>query len=266
MKQVIFTADDFGLCDEVNAAVEDAHRNGILSAASLMVAAPAAADAVARAKTLPNLRVGLHLTLVDGKPLLSPAEIPALVDEHGMFSADLARAGVRWFFLPAARRELKKEIRAQFEAYRATGLALDHVNAHNHMHLHPTVLSMILELADEFGVRAVRLPAEPPQPGLALWLALMRARLKRANLKLNDVVVGLRHTGHMTEARVLEGLESLQDGISEFYFHPATALTRDLEQNAPGYNRLGELKALKSPAVAARLKVLSLSPIGFSDL
>jgi len=231
-----------------------------------MVAAPAAADAVARAKALPTLRVGLHLTLVDGKPLLPPSEIPTLVDERGMFSPDLARAGVRWFFMPSARRELRREIRAQFEAYRATGLALDHVNAHNHMHLHPTVLSMILEVAREFGVTAVRLPAEPPQPRLALWLALMRARLRRANLKTNDVVVGLRHTGHMTEARVLEGLDNLQDGVSEFYFHPATALTRALEDNAPGYDRLGELRALKSPAVAARLKDLNVVPTGFSDL
>jgi len=268
MKHVIFTADDFGLCAEVNAAVEKGHSHGVLSAASLMVAAPAAADAVERARQLPKLKVGLHLTLVDGKPLLPPTEIPALVDASGNFSTDLVGAGIKWFFSPTARRDLKKEIRAQFEAFRATGLALDHVNAHNHMHLHPTVLTIMLDLLREFGWQSagVRVPREPPQPGLALWLWLMRRRLKNAGLRINDVLVGLRDTGYLTEDRVLSALDKLQDGVSEFYFHPATAATVLLEANAPGYNRLGELHALTSRPVAQRLQALGVMPKGFSDL
>ena len=266
MKQVIFTADDFGLCAEVNEAIEKGHSGGVLSAASLMVAAPAAADAVARAKRLPRLKVGLHLTLVDGMPLLPAAEIPALVDARGAFSKNLAASGVRWFFSPAARRDLRREIRAQFEAFRATGLTLDHVNAHNHMHLHPTVLGFILDLAREFKVPAVRIPAEPPQPFLGLWIWLMRRRIARAGLRANDVLVGLRDSGHLTEARVLSALDKLHDGISEFYFHPATVATSSLEAAAPGYNRLGELHALTSRPVANRLAALNLHPIGFSDI
>jgi hopanoid biosynthesis associated protein HpnK len=266
MKQVIFTADDFGLAIEVNEAIERAHRDGVLSAASLMVGAPAAIDAIARARRMPKLRVGLHLTLVDGKPLLPPSEIPTLVDEKGAFPSDLISAGVRWFFLPAARRDLRKEIAAQLAAFGATGLPLDHVNAHNHMHLHPTVLGIIIALAREYDVTAVRLPAEPPQPALALWLALMRTRLKRAGLKHNDVLVGLRDSGHLTEARVLTALDRLQDGVSEFYFHPATAATPTLQAAAAGYDRTGELHALTSRPVALRLDALGLVPCGFRDL
>jgi chitin disaccharide deacetylase len=266
MKQIIFTADDFGLCTEVNEAVERAHTHGVLSAASLMVAAPSTADAVARARLLPRLKVGLHLTLVDGKPLLPADDIPTLVNAQGSFSSDLFAAGVRWFFSAAARRDLAKEIDAQFQAFRATGLTLDHVNAHNHMHLHPTVLGMILARARDFGVTAVRLPAEPPQPGLAPWLWLMRRRIRHAGLASNDVLVGLRHSGHMTEARVLAALDRLQDGINEFYFHPATATTPALETAAPGYNRMGELQALTSRPVAQRLEALGLIPVGFGDL
>jgi hopanoid biosynthesis associated protein HpnK len=266
MKRVIFTADDFGLCSEVNEAVEEGHTRGVLSAASLMVAAPAAQDAVARAKHLPRLKVGLHLTLVDGRPLLPPADIPALVDSGGAFSADLVGAGIKWFFSPAARRDLRKEIRAQFEAFRATGLKLDHVNAHNHMHLHPTVLKMVLDLAQEFGVPAIRLPSEPPQPGLAPWLWLMRKRIRAAGLRTNDRVVGYHLTGHLTEDRVLSALDKLEDGVSEFYFHPAMRSTPALEAAAPGYNRIGELKALTSRPVAGRLVALGLNTMGFSDL
>src|SRR4051794_31851478 len=126
MRNVVVTADDFGLSTAVNEAVERAHCEGILGAASLMVAAEAAGDAVARARRLPRLRVGLHLVLVDGAPALPTHEIPHLLDAAGALPRDLARAGVKWFFSPPARAELRREIRAQFEAFAATGLKLDH--------------------------------------------------------------------------------------------------------------------------------------------
>ena len=266
MKQVIFTADDFGLCTEVNEAVELSHREGVLSAASLMVAAPAASDAVERARQMPRLRVGLHLTLVDGRPVLSPQEIPALVDGSGALSTNLVAAGVQWFFSPAARAQLRREIRAQFEAFRATGLALDHVNAHNHIHLHPTVLGMVIDIASDFGKPAIRVPLERPTGVLAPWLWLMRRRVRASGLRHNDALVGLRATGHLTIGPVLAALDSLGEGITEFYFHPASRTTAALDQAAPGYDRAGELAALMSPDVAQKLVSLGLKPLGFSNL
>ena len=162
MKRVVFSADDFGLSIGVNEAVEQAHRDGILDQASLMVAGPAAADAVRRARAMPSLRVGLHLVVIEGPAALSPSEIPALVDGSGQFPADQARLGFRYFFRPEVRRQLAHEIRAQFSAFAATGLELDHANAHKHMHLHPTVGRMMIEIGQEFGLRSVRVPAEPP--------------------------------------------------------------------------------------------------------
>ncbi|HEY4126368.1 MAG TPA: ChbG/HpnK family deacetylase, partial [Rhizomicrobium sp.] len=135
MKRLVVTADDFGAAREVNEAVEIAHVRGILSATSLMVAAPAACEAVKLAKRLPSLRVGLHVVLVEGRPILPPAQIPDLVDVNGFFRADMAVNGARIFFLPRVSRQLEHEIEAQFEAFCATGLPLDHVNAHKHFHL-----------------------------------------------------------------------------------------------------------------------------------
>src|SRR5262249_25034335 len=99
VKQLVITADDFGAAPEVNEAVEIAHRDGILTATSLMVSAPAADDAVARARRLPFLRVGLHLVLVEGRPALPASEIPDLVAGDGTFRTDMARAGAAMFFL-----------------------------------------------------------------------------------------------------------------------------------------------------------------------
>ena len=188
MKRLIVTGDDFGLSLPVNAAIEMAHQNGILTTASLMVGGAAAADAVGRARHLQGLRVGLHMTLVCGRPVLPAAEVPGLADAHGNLPSDLFQAGVRFFFRPAVRRQLEAEIRAQFSAFRATGLHLDHVNAHNHMHLHPTVCTLILKVGREYGMSAVRVPYEPLLPcwrssregsvrRLGSWVELQRQRI-----------------------------------------------------------------------------------------
>jgi len=264
--QIIFTADDFGLCHEVNEAVEHAHLAGVLSAASIMMGAPAVEDAVARAHRLPNLKIGLHLTLVEGRPVLPPAQLPALVKADGTFHDNLAEAGVRWFFIPGARAQLAAEIRAQFEAFRRAGLTCDHVNAHNHMHLHPTVLSLVMDLAAEFDIPAVRLPYESPAGLLAPWIALMRSRLARRGLRYNDRVVGLHATGHVTEDAILRALNPPQPGVTEFYFHPAVRSTPALEATTPGYDRTGELAALTSKDVRDRLAALGLTPTCFRDI
>lgn len=153
---LVINADDFGRSSEVNAAVIRAHEEGVLTSASLMVSAEAAAQAVALAKAHPTLAVGLHLVLARGRPALPPAEIPHLVDRDGRFRASVLSAGLRYSFSGGARSELRRELRAQFDLFRATGLELSHVDSHHHMHLHPRVLGALLPLAREYGAHAVR--------------------------------------------------------------------------------------------------------------
>ena len=282
LKQVIFTADDFGLSPAVNLAVERAHREGVLNTTSLMVGASAAADAVARARRNPGLRVGLHLVVVDGRPVLPATALPALVDVDGRFGCDLLRAGLRYFFLPAARRQLAREIRAQFEAFRATGLELDHVDSHHHLHLHPTILGLLLEIGRDYGLRAVRVPAEPAllglldgEPGatgrrltnlfLLPWTQLIRRRLRARRLATTDCVVGLHDTGRMNADRLQEVLRRCPDGSVEIFLHPAVA-------DAQGPWPLSvaasaeELAALLSPAVSHELAACGIRRVSFSEL
>jgi chitin disaccharide deacetylase len=264
---LILSADDFGLSREVNEAVERAHRDGVLGAASLMVAALATSDAVERAHTLPTLRVGLHVVLVNGRPLLPPEQVPDLVDRDGAFLTDLGRAGVRFFFRPGARRQLEAEIRSQFEAFARTGLALDHVNAQNHMHVHPTVLGIILKVGRAYGMRAVRIPREPGDAAfLTPWLALMRARLHGAGMMTNDNVLGIRYTGHMTKDRVLAMLRELPPGVSEMYFHPATGPWRGIDPQIAEYDFAGELDALTSREVRDTLASSNVRLSSYSQL
>ncbi len=261
---MIISADDFGLSVSVNEAVEEAHRNGILSTTSLMVDGPAAADAVARARRLPGLRVGLHLVVIEGRATLPQPLIPALVGSDGQFPSDQAKLGVRYYFSPTARRQLRAEIKAQFAAFAATGLRLDHANAHKHMHLHPTVGRLLIEEGLQYGLPALRVPAEPPaimaalgvRPSLAdqtlfQWTRVLRAQASRAGLLTNDYVFGLGWTGHMTSDRLLRLAAVLPPGLSELYFHPATTADATLSALMPEYEHAAELATLLDPTVAA---------------
>lgn len=247
----------------MNEAVEQASRGGILTCASLMMGAAATEDAVARARRLPGLKVGLHLVLVEGRPVSPPGTVPDLVDDNGMFRRGMAPAGVRFFFSPGVRRQLAAEIRAQFEAFSRTGLPLDHVNTHKHFHIHPTVAEMILRIGREFGLRALRVPSEPvdvlrratPEgprisaPLYTPWIRLLAHRLRRGGVALNDHLFGLAWTGAMTEDRLLRLLAALPPGVSEIYAHPAVRRTELLTRAMPNYRPTDELAALMSAAV-----------------
>lgn len=277
MKRLVVTADDFGLSIEVNEAVEQAHREGILTAASLMVSGPAAADAVARAERMPSLRVGLHLVLVEAWPTLPADQLPDLTDGDGLMRADMARLGLDLARKPAARRQLAAEIAAQFAAYRATGLALDHVNAHKHFHVHPLIAGAVLRIGRGYGLRAIRVPREPrdllrraelgarPRPALdiAPWAALLAVRARQAGLLIPDRTLGLAWSGAMTPPRVAALLAHLPDGLTELYTHPATA--GGFPGAAPGYRYAEERDALVAPASRAAAQASAATRGGFSD-
>lgn len=276
LKRLIVTADDFGAATQVNEAVERAHRDGILSAASLMVSGAAAGDAVARARNLPTLRVGLHLVLVEGRPVLPASSVPDLVDASGNFRTDMARAGAAMFFFPKVRRQLAAEIDAQFAAFAATGLPLDHVNAHKHFHLHPTIADLIVKAAAVYGVKGARVPLEPQgvlgrieahkASGVVALTApfarRLRSRFRRAGIAAPDSVFGLAWSGAMTPDRLAGLIEHLPDGLSEIYMHPATG---NYPGCAPGYQYSRELTALTDPRMPGLLKAKGVQMGGFGD-
>src|ERR1041385_7695696 len=169
VRRLIINADDFGRSRSINQAVIRAHREGVLTTASLMVNEPDCAEAVALAKENPKLGVGLHLTLLCGRSALPPESIPGLVNARGEFGDSPVSVGMKYFFRRDLRGQLRAEIHEQFARFRATGLPLDHVNGHLHLHLHPTVFRILMDEALALGIQRLRLTYDP------FWLNLRLA-------------------------------------------------------------------------------------------
>jgi hopanoid biosynthesis associated protein HpnK len=276
---LIITADDFGLHEAVNEAVEHANRSGVLTAASLMMGAPATGDAIRRARKLPRLRTGLHLVLADGMAMLAHEQIPGIADVGGFMDDRMFLRGLRYFTLPSVRRQLEAEMRAQFAAFARTGLRLDHVNMHKHFHLHPTLLAMTLRIGREYGVTAVRVPDEPfwfasrdgawlpAAAALAVlpWITLMKLRLRAAGVFHNDCIFGVAASGAMNEERLLDVLARLPAGVTEIYLHPATAQSEPLTPSMSAYAHADELAALLSPRSREAIRAADVMLGGYDD-
>jgi hopanoid biosynthesis associated protein HpnK len=257
VRNLVVTGDDFGSSADVNGAIVGAHRLGVLTAASLMVTGAAAEEAVALARENPTLAVGLHLVLVDGRAALPMGQIPNLVGPGGLFPRSPLRAGLRYRFSRAARSELRLEIREQLEGFRRTGLRLDHLDGHHHLHLHPVVIDVLLELSREFEIPTIRLPSEELGTAFALdrhnrirnavWSPIFRALRRRAAVRLASAGIGFAHrvyglfaTGAVDEAYLLRLLPRMRGTRVELYAHPSLA-------EADGGR--AELDALLSPRV-----------------
>ena len=281
-RALIVTADDFGLSLAVNEAVEEAHRKGVLTSASLMVTGEAAADAVRRARKMPKLGVGLHLALLDAPSALKAAEIPDLLEPgHDYLGSRPALTGTQIALVKSVREQARAEMHAQFALFRKTGLELDRVDGHWHFHMHPTVVGILIrDLAGPFGIKAARVPAEPAGPssraagtgslkrwGTAiangpLWAAL-KSRLRKAGIGSNDWFFGLNDTGAVVRERMLGFLAELPPGVTEIGLHPATTPLEGPFAPPAHYRPTEELAGLTDPDVIEACRQVRLGR--FSD-
>jgi hopanoid biosynthesis associated protein HpnK len=266
---LIINGDDFGYSEAVNRAIIQAHCEGVLTSASLMVNERAAEHAVRLARATPSLAVGLHLVLVLGRAALPHDGIPHITDPQGNFTNSSFRAGIQYYFSPTARRELRREMRAQFDRFVATGLPFSHVDGHTHLHQHPVVFDELINLCEEFDVRRVRVVKGEMRLSLRLdrrnlpiklvWGTIFNLlgrwcekRLQARGFVQPQKVYGLLQSGDMNESYLVGLLERIDVVSSEIYSHP---LAFDADETAKRENPGGarELEALLSPRVRAAI-------------
>ncbi len=270
-RRLIVNADDFGRSRSINEAVIRAHREGILTTASLMVNEASCAEAVTLAKENPKLGVGLHLTLLMGHAALPPEKISGLVNAQGEFGNSPVGVGFRYFFQRRLREQLRAEIHAQFKSFRATGLTLDHVNGHLHIHLHPVVFKILMEDAEVLGIRHMRLTRDcfdrSRRMASGRWFyrashALIYDRLsaraleplRQRGIQHAQITFGLLQDSRVDEDYILKLLPEIPPGDSELYSHPSMDRFKH------------EFDALISPRVKAEITRRGIKLIRYQDL
>ena len=279
--RLIINADDFGMSNEVNEAVIRAYRDGVLTTTSLMVTGEAFDQAVRLAKKNPGLGVGIHLVTVVGRSVLPMPEIPSLVDQDRNFSNNPTAAGLKYFFSPQARAELRRELAAQFAKFHSTGLPLSHIDGHLHLHVHPVIFNAALELGEKYGCRRMRVPQEELRlaigfdpanqaqkrvhaalfGGLARW---MKHKLRARGFTFAEQVYGNLQSGRMNERYFLYTLDHLTAETNELYFHPA--LYRDDKLTDDQRQGTIELEALTSATVKRRISELGIKLINYGEI
>ena len=279
MKRLIVNADDFGRHELINRAVERAFNAGCLRSATVMTGGIAFDDAIKLAKKIPDLGVGLHLTLANGNPILPPQEIPSLITAQGIFHADYVTFLKRYLRGKISLAEVRSELAAQFEKFSRTGLTLTHVDSHQHLHHVPGIVEIVLELASAAGVGAMRIAGAKIFDGELDSVGKFVGRLGLGSLakfaahcahKKNFVTpehfAGIVAGESVNENFLLKLIENLQDGTTEVMLHPGTdnKILRDFCNWEHDFEL--ELAAVTSPNVLAALDERNILAVNFAAL
>jgi chitin disaccharide deacetylase len=280
MKQLIITSDDFGLSSGVNLAVEKAWQHGILTCASIMPGGSAFKEAVQIAHRNPGLQVGLHLTLVQGSSVLLQGDLPGLIDWKRRFTDNPVAAGMSYYFNKKLHQPLKKEIEAQIKKVIDSGIKLTHIDGHLNIHQHPTVFAILAELMPRYGITSFRLSRERLEHNLQFDKERVfgkrvesfifgrlsencRPVLDKLGISYAGEVKGVLNSGRMTSEYILNILDGLQDGLTEFYFHPGILPDKEISRRMPDYRHEEELKALTDNSVREKISRLQIELVNY---
>jgi len=270
VKNLIVNADDFGWTEGVNRGILEAHRNGIVTSASLLANGTGFASAVELARRA-ELGVGVHLNLSDGPPVAGPGSVPALVNGAGEMDAPPERLLLRIMARSLPVKEVEKEWDAQIRRVRDAGIAPTHLDAHKHVHMLPGLFPIALRLAKRHGIGAIRISHEASKlraalsargasgtvlkqgvqaRGLKILGRDARELAERAGISTADYFCGIAQTGELTKEGVARLLRSLPEGTTELMCHPGFA--NGTLRNTPTRlqsSREEEVKILSDPEI-----------------
>lgn len=281
MKQLIVNADDFGRHPLINQAVAEAVDTGGLLSASLMAGEAYFADAVTIAQEHPRLGVGVHLTLVDGRPVLPPEKIPSLVTDAGAFLPDHGVFVKSYLQGKIDKQDIRRELSAQMDKVLKAGITPTHVDSHQHMHMLPGIFALVLEMAAMRGIKKVRISrgiyGNPLVPwpgmgdlvgkfGLEMLAVMARLRAKKRGFACPGDFVGQVAGGAVTADFILALAAKFPEGAVEVMLHPG--LNNEILSAFSGWQHdyEGEWQAVCSSAVQRRLAEQGIKLGSFRDL
>ena len=282
MKYLIINADDFGLHKYINKGIIKGFQEGCITSTSLMCSAPAFDDAVKLAKSNPTLGIGIHLTLVGGvKPLLAPEKVSSLLDNNGFFPLDYLQFIKKFVAGKVCKEEIKDELSAQIEKGLSTGLKITHFDSHQHLHVLPGLIDIVIELCKKYDIDRVRVPAESitwtggynadwgrliGRLGLTLCSELARIKLKKAGILFPNHFFGMLAGGNLNTCLVETIIENLPDGYTEIMTHPGMHDGELSNLYTWGYHWEDELAAFVALQTIEKIKSKRISLINFGGL
>lgn len=279
LNYIIVNADDFGRHEDINAAVEQGLLQGCLRSATVMPGGRAFEGAVSLARRYEELGLGVHFTLVDGRPILPAAEIPSLVTEQGCFYPDHNAFLKQYLRGNINFDEVRRELSAQLRKVENTGVPISHVDSHQHMHTLPGIIDIVIDLTKQAGIRALRTPCTPifagnfgglgqliGRLGLGTLARMAKYKAKKQGLVTPEHFAGIVAGEAVSEAELLHVIRTMRDGTTEVMMHPG--IHNGVLQQDSGWQHdfEEELRAITSPKVKQALAEANAVPVNFRHL
>jgi hopanoid biosynthesis associated protein HpnK len=273
---LVANADDFGLSSGINRGIESAYLEGILRSASLMPNGVAFADAVKIARENPGLGVGVHVSLV-GEHCVAPAgQLRGLAAEDGSLPRSYGVFIKAFLLRRFGIAEVRAEIEAQVTRVLAAGITPTHIDFHQHLHMLPRIFEIVIAVAQEMGIKTVRIPLDksarssfPARRAQIRILSLLCKHnvkmLASTGIRFANHFHGLGNSGHMNEARLLAMLDCLKPGVNEIMMHPGLGDSETAARYDWDYRWDDEYAALIAPRVRNHVNERELRLANFAD-
>jgi len=281
MKYLIINADDFGLHETVNLGIIHGFTTGFITSTTMMASGKAFEHAVTLASSNPQLGIGVHLTLVGEKSVCEPDKVKSLLDIEGCLAPAYPQFLLRYLLGQIRLSDIRRELTAQVQKVVDSGIHITHLDSHQHMHIVPGIINITIDIAKEFGIKAVRIPAEPylflggypystmrviARAGLTCLAKFAGRKIRKYELVMPQHFFGMLAGGNMREEFLLNIIDALPDGISEIMMHPGTN-NEVLNKSYPwNYHGQEELAAVTSEKLRCRLADRKITLLSFKDL
>lgn len=280
-KRLIINADDFGLCEGVNKAIERSHKKGVLSSATMMAGMAGTQEAVDMARDMPGLGVGVHLNLVEGPATCQNGQTQCLLDENGEFKYSPGKIAKKSLLSGAVREAIEVELSAQIESLLKLGLKPTHFDSHKHVHTFPMVYKIVVKLARKYGIDAIRRPLEGAKTSSSDWPlpskngktnAMIISAMARVNsvqnrdFIKNDAFYGIAHTGKADIDFWMAVCKNARPGVGEVMVHPGYVQGLDPKKTRLIEQRVIELDALCSGKTKACIEDAGIEIVNYGDI
>lgn len=281
MKKLIINADDFGLHELVNNGIIKGHETGFITSTSIMPSGQAFEHAVALALEHPKLGIGVHLTLVSENTLTDPRLVPSLIDTEGKMQSNYVKFLLRFIYGKIRLSDIRMELTAQVEKVVSAGIRVTHLDSHQHLHVFPGIIDIVLDIAKKYNIKAMRIPDESymflhknhgsiprivARDGLTFLARLARNKAQKNGLAVPDHFFGMLSGGNMSEASLGHIINKLPQGISEIMMHPGNDNEALNAIYGWQYHWQTELDAVTSPAIRQYITENKVQMISFGEL